>query len=143
MIGNTRLTGPDGEELILLYDHAARLAAEDAADKPFGDLISGAFAGRLGYLGALLYGGLRRNHPRLTLDQAHALIGTAVMEGLLLGLQEGMVKAITASMPKVSESEGANPPKAPGGTGTRSSAPGAKKASTRKPSGGRRPAASQ
>lgn len=143
MIGQSRLTGPSGEELILLYDHAARLAAEDAADKPFSELIDKGFAGRLGYLGALLYGGLRRNHPRLTLDEAHALIGVAVDSGLLLGLQEGMVKAITASMPKPAESEGANPPQAPGGTGTPFSALGVKKASTPKPSGGKPRAASR
>ncbi|NJC06513.1 hypothetical protein GGQ97_002306 [Sphingomonas kaistensis] len=143
MIGQSRLTGPDGEELVLLYDHAARLAAEDAADKPFGDLITGAFAGRLGYLGALLYGGLRRHHPTLTLGQAHDLIGEAVGGDMLLSLQEGMVKAITASMPARDESEEANPPKAPGGTGTRSSAPGAKKGSTPRRSGGRPRAASR
>ncbi len=143
MIGTSLLEGPDGEELILLFDHAARLTSEDAADAPFSKLNDQGFEGRLGYLGALLYGGLRRHHPKLTLAEAHGLVETAANLNLLLALQEGMIKALTASMPAIRGDDEENPPKAPGGTGTPSSAPGAKKASSRKPSGGRRPAASR
>lgn len=140
MIGNTRLTGPDGEDLIILFDHAARLAAEDAADAPLGKVVEGAFNGRLGYMGCLLYGGLRRHHPSLRLADAHRIVEQAIAGEALLGLSEAIMKALEASMPK--KVAGENPPPAPSGTGTPSSAPGAKKGSTRTRSGGKRPAAS-
>lgn len=141
MIGESRLLGPNGEELILLFDHTGRLAVEEAADAPLRKIIDQAFQGRLGYIAALLFGGLRRRHPNLTLADSHAMVEEAVDGGLLLGLQESLVKALEASMPQKVEDE--NPQKAPGGTGTRSSAPGAKKGSRPRTSGGRHPAASR
>lgn len=130
MTGNL-LTGPNGEELILVFDHDGLIAAEDAADKPIVALVDGAFQGRLGYITALLYGGLRRKHPNLTMADTKALMEKARQANSMDALMLGMVKAIEAAMPK--KEANADPQKAPGnGTGTPSSEPGAKKASTRK-----------
>lgn len=142
MLGETRLTGPNGEDLILLFDHAARLAVEDAGDDGMTQLVNGAFSrGRLGHLGCLVYGGLRRHHPALTLADAHGIVARAIENDQLTALQMGVMKALEASMPK--KDEGANPLKAASGIGTHSSPPGAKKVSTRKASGGKPRAASR
>ena len=141
MIGDTRLTGPDGAELILLFDQAGLVAAEDAADKPIAAVIDGAFGGRLGYMAALLYGGLRRHHARYSLDDVHGIIGAARQgEAGIAGLLEGMMKAIEAAMPKRRAEDPLPAPE--NGTGTPSSEPGAKKGSSPTRSGGKPRAAS-
>lgn len=140
MIGTTRLTGPDGEDLILLFDHAGMVVAEDAADKPFDQVVNGAVAGRLGHQAALLLGGLARHHPTFTLAHVHSILAAAREAGTMIGVLEALIKAIEAAMPKRTK---ADPPKAPeSGTGTASSEPGLKKVSTRKASGGTRRASS-
>lgn len=127
----------DGSELTFLFDFPAMIAAEDAADKPFDQVVRGALAGRIGHLGALIHGGLKRLQPGTTLASALALIES---DGEAVG--KAMWPALWSAMPEQKDA-GQNPPKPRGGTGSRSSAAGSRKGSEKKPSGGKRPAASQ
>lgn len=124
-------TALDGRELVFLFDHRGIVAAEKAGDGGFGELLIGMSEGRLGCLTALVYGGLKTNHPEMTPEAAWDLLEA---EGEALGNALG--EAIRASKPgqRALRESGANPPKgAPRqrrrpGTGTRSSARGSKKA---------------
>lgn len=125
--------GPNGEELVLVFDHDGLIAAEDAADRPIKDVVEGAMSGRMGHIGALLYGGLRRNHPKLQLRDARDIVERARLGEMSEALIEGLFRALEKAMPK--RDEEADPQTAPGnGTGTPSSGSGAKKGSPRKAS---------
>ncbi|HEY8593311.1 MAG TPA: hypothetical protein VIL42_10680 [Sphingomicrobium sp.] len=124
-----------GKEYVFLFSFAGIVAAEDAANASFSDLIAGAANSRVGYLAALIYGGLKACQPELTLADVWELMQSE--DGTALGA--AMWPAIEAAMPRRT---GENPQKAGSGTGSRSSPSGAKKSSGRRTSGGKARAAS-
>lgn len=129
----------DEREFTFLFDIEGLIAAENCANQGNDEnaglkqIITGAANGRLGYLVALAYGGLKAYHPDITRTSAWALIDT---DGTALG--KAMWPALFAAMPE----EKGNPPKAGSGNGTRSSPLGSKKVSRKRGSGSRPPAGS-
>lgn len=133
----------DKREFTFLFDIEGLIAAEDCANGVDGNanlqqIIRGAANKRLGYLRALVYGGLKTCHPAITREQAWALIDS---DGKALG--EAFWLALFSALPPQEEAGGdgeANPPigEAAPGTGSRSSPRGSKKASPKKGSGGKR-----
>lgn len=142
-LGDTLFVDRDGREYHLLFDHEGMIAAEDVASRNganlgFKDVVVGSAAGRLGCLRALVYGALRAHHPEVTVAEA---TGMVEREGKPLG--KALFEAMANAAPPPAKGKAANPPKAASGTGTRSSPPGAKRASTRKASSTRPRAASR
>lgn len=136
-----RFVAAGGKEYRFLFDYGGMVAAEDAADATFENVVRGAFNGRLGMLAALVYGGLKRNHPDLTMDDIHTLLDQNSGADSKLGAKMwdalGLAQPLAEDMPP--EAEAGNPPKAAGErTMTRSSPRGRAKASTRTASGGKR-----
>jgi hypothetical protein len=126
----------DGREFTFLFDIEGLIAVEDCANGGAGtanlnQIIAGAANGRIGYLRALVYGGLRANHPQLTRAQAFELIDS---DGEALGV--AMWPALFSAMPEKKEGKpGSRPPKAAGGTGSPSLPHGSRKASRKNVSG--------
>jgi hypothetical protein len=136
----------DGREFTFLFDIDGIIAAEDCANRVEGNaniqqIVAGAMNARMGYLRALIYGGLKSRQPSITRAEAWELVES---DGEKVG--QAMWAALFAAMP-VKEGEaskaGANPPKAAGGTGKRSSPPGSKKASPKPRSASKRRAATR
>lgn len=127
-----------GRELTFLFNHRGIITAEKAADAGFGELLIGMSKGRLGYLCALIQGGLSVCHPEITGEDSWDLMEN---EGEPLAIALG--EALQSAMPK-RVGKGENPPKAGRrGTGTLSSPSGSRKVSTKPGSSTRRRAASQ
>lgn len=131
--GEAPLKLSDGREFVFLLDFDALVEAESAYGKPLPRLMADASQGYVGAVRALLLGGLRRHHPDFTTDEATAIILTDFD-----AVATGMMAAVEAAFPK---SEGREPGNA-GRTGMTSGRAGAKRASTPKPSGGKRRAPS-
>lgn len=132
-------TTRDGRDLTFLFNHRGIIAAEKSGDAGFGELLEGMAKGRLGYLCALIHGGLSVHQPEITAEEAWEL-----MENEGEPLATALGDALKSAMPKRVTGAKANPPKAgKRGTGSRSSPSGSKKGSSRKASGTRRRAASR
>jgi hypothetical protein len=131
--GEAPLKLSDGREFVFHLDFDALIEAEQAYGKPLPRLMADASQGYVGAVRALLIGGLRRHHPDFTTDDAAAIILTDFD-----AVATGMMAAVEAAFPK---SEGREPGNA-GRTGVTSGRAGAKRASTRKPSGSKRRARS-
>lgn len=114
----------DGRDLTFFFNHRGIIAAEKTGDAGFGELLVGMSKGRLGYLHALILGGLSVHHPEISAEEAWDLMES---EGEPLAIALG--DALTSAMPERSAGgKGAGPPKAAKrGTGSRSSPPGSKK----------------
>lgn len=123
----------DGEEYRFLFNHRGLIASERAANGTgIAKLLVGLGESNLGYVGALIQGGLINDRPEMTFDDAWALWeeeGEKVVKA--------MAEALEAAMPLVAKMTGiklrprSGAPKAqttPRGTGTRSSTRGAKQA---------------
>jgi hypothetical protein len=118
-----------GEEYTFLFTHRGLIAAEKSADAGLGKVLQGLSEGRIGFVVALIHGGLVVNHPEMLQEDAWAL-----WEEEGPRLVEAMSEALKAAMPIVQQVlgvAGKNPPKARSGTGTPSSRSGSKKASTK------------
>lgn len=113
----------DGRELTFLFTMEGMIAAENAADAPFAEVVTGAAKARIGHLRALIYGGLKAGGEKVTLAECGEMIER---EGAALG--EALWAALQSAMPEPAKDGEAGPRKAGGGTGTRSSPRGSKKA---------------
>lgn len=103
--GETPLNLSDGRQFILVLDFDALIEAEAVYGKPLLQMMEDANAGFVGAIRAMLYGSLRRKHPKIALSDASAMLmtdGNAV--------QDAVEKAAVAAMP---ETEGKEPGNAP------------------------------
>lgn len=130
MTPETRVyTAKNGDEYRFIFNHRGLIAAEKASDgMGLGKLLAALGEGGYGAVGAFLKGGLTVNHPEITLDDAFDL-----WEEEGPKLVEAMGEALGAAMPTIAKMLGVSPgppkgakPTPPTGTGTRSSARGAK-----------------
>lgn len=131
--GEVPLALPDGRNFTLVVDQEALLEAETAYGKPLPQMLADMGQGFASATRALLWGGLRAKHPDVSLREAGAILFDhgEIVAG-------AMGEAIEAAFPQASaEGNGAGRP-----NGKTSGGNGAKPGSTRKRSGGQRPAAS-
>lgn len=129
-IGQKSYTTNAGTELIFFYDYDALVMVEEKVGRSFGEILDGLRSGkpRLGDLRALIWAGLQRYHPELTLTDAGELV---LSEGIELGAT--MREAMAAAMPEPEPGgRRANPTNARRGNGASSSARGSRRGSTRK-----------
>jgi hypothetical protein len=123
-------------EFVLVLDHEALIEAESLYGKPLAMLMADATLGFAGACRALLYGALRAHHPQVTAREASTLFlenSDAVSAAL--------AEAAEAAFPKSAEGKQDPHPPMRAPAGKRSGASGAKSSSIRKPSSGRRRAA--
>jgi hypothetical protein len=136
-IGRKAYVAEDGRDLVFFYDMDALILVEEAAKCGVKAIFERMLIGdvRLGDLRALIWGGLQRHHPEITLADATALIES---EGEAMGA--AIRDALAAAMPDPKEGrDGQNPPIGKrAGTGKSSTRTGAARGSTRTASGGRR-----
>lgn len=132
--GEIPLTLSDGRELVLVMDMEGMFEAEQLYKQPLEVVFAQAALGLKGALRALLWGMLRAKHPELTPQDV-----TDIVFKELDAVIVAMDRAGEAARAKQSGEgkDGENPP------GTTSGASGAKRGSTRKPSGGQRRARSK
>jgi len=97
---------------------------------------------KIKHMVALMYGGLVQNHPDITEDDALDMVFSGdpgVKKGLLAAIAGAQPPEVTEDDDEADTAGNASAPvAAKGGTGKKSSAPGAKPASTRKASGSKR-----
>lgn len=130
--GEAPLKLKDGREYTLVLDFEALVEAENAFGKPLPIIMAEASQGFMGAIRALLFGALRARQPDITAVEAAGIIMTD-FDAVGAALQA----ATDVAFPKSEGRESGNP------AGTTSGASGAKRASTRKPSGKPRPARSR
>ena len=124
--GEAEFDGSDGKRYKIVLDFYAFAEAEDAADMGVNDLLAAidpkvdpvtkqpTRTPRIKHLGALMYGGLKANHPNITPADAIRVMGSSEEAGAALG------KALEACMPKPDASaEGKEPADPKSGTGTK------------------------
>lgn len=123
----------DGEEYRFLFNHRGLIASERAAGGVgIAKLLSGLAESNLGYVAALIQGGLVSDRPEMTFDDAWGLWeaeGEKVVKAMAEALESAM--PLVAKMTGVKLRPRSGAPKAqttPRGTGTRSSQRGAKAA---------------
>lgn len=112
----------DGKTWVAVYDIAAVCAMEDALDRPAIQIMAQIGMGRVSFTRMGLWVGLRRNHPKLTLDQVSAIMMQIKDRGAADIVSEG----VRAAFPKPEDADGdedgeggdADPPQAPGADGT-------------------------
>ena len=133
--GEAEFVGSDGKRYKIVLDFYAFAEAEDAADMGVNDLLAAidpkvdpatkqpTRTPRIKHLGALMYGGLKANHPHITPADAIRIMGSSEEAGAALG------KALEACMPKPDAStEGKAPASPQPGTGTKRKQTGRAKA---------------
>ena len=112
----------DGRELTLCLDFDALCAIEEVLDRPIVEIFdeleraaSAAKSPRLGTVRALVYGGLRKHHPEITLTEAGDLVANNVS-----ALSQGLSKAQAGGAPraKAEGKKGANPRRSKAAVGT-------------------------
>lgn len=115
----------DGKTWVAVYDIPAICAMEDALDRSAIQIMAQIGMGRVGFIRMALWAGLRRKHPKLTLDQVDEIM--TKIKGR--GAAEIVTEGVRAAFPKPddqddddSDSDGeggdADPPPAPGEDGT-------------------------
>lgn len=111
----------DGQRYTLVMDYNALVEAEDAADKPFPELMRQASAQRIGAVRALFYASLRRHHKLISLSEAGDILSQDAE-----GVAEALAVAIACAFPDdTGDGDSPNPlgqPKPATGSGPRSKA---------------------
>jgi hypothetical protein len=137
-VGEKLYRADNGRDLRFYYDFDALVAVEEAAGRSFKAVLEDMARGEtlLKDLRALIWAGLQKHQPEITLSQAGELVLT---EGQQLGesMREALVAAmpeLKADSPKKGDRDGGNPPQTRGG-GKSSSRTGAKRGSSRAASG--------
>lgn len=133
--GEEVLALSDGREFTLVMDFEALVAAETAYGQPMAILITDWVGGFVGAMRCLLFGCLRTNHRDITLLDAGEII-QADAKAVSVALTAADAKA------QAKPSEDKKPGKARPPRGKISGNSGAKRVSTRKPSGDKRRARS-
>lgn len=132
--GEVPLKLEDGRLLTLVLDMEAFVEAETAYGKPLQQVMADASAGFVGATRALLYGALQAKHPNISLRDASTMFQTD-REAVAVALESAAEAAFPKSTAESAEGNGRP-------AGKNSGANGAKRASTRKPSGKQPPAPS-
>lgn len=129
----------DGVSYTIVLDHNAFAEVEDVLDVNIGELLALlATKQQVRHMRALLFAGLREKHPDITLRDAGNLFSAGKEEAEAIG--RAIAQALEQSLPELKDAaanaaQGAGGAAPLAGTGKRSSAPGRKPASSRKPSG--------
>lgn len=133
--GEVPLTLGDGRAFTLTFNHETLFAAEMAYPFPLHVLLTHLQMERWGAVRAFLFAGLQPKHPEVTLEEC----GKMLLNGEVEAIGKSIIDGLDAAMPEpdVEDKEGANPPSRPR-RGKTSGASGAKRASSRKPSGKQR-----
>lgn len=129
--GEVPLVLADKREFTLVFDMDALIEAEGAYGKPMHQLAADASQGFLGALRAMLYGALRARHPDVALEE----VSDIILEDTL-SVTTALTKALERSMPEPGPSGPAGNARPAPQRGRISGGNGAKRSSTRKPSGG-------
>lgn len=133
--GEADLKLKDGRTLTLVLDFEAYVAAEAAYGKPLAALTIDAATGFVGAMRAMFFGALRSNHLDIDVLEAGRIMSTDAV-----AVEAAMELAAKRAYPEEDKEPGkAESPR----HGKASGASGAKSASTRKPSGGKRRAPSR
>jgi hypothetical protein len=124
--GEVPLKLSDGREFVLVFDMDALVQAEDEYGKPLPQLMQRVQAGFFGAIRVLFWASMQRHQPGTSMAEVNDLL-TEHSDAI-----EQMLKAYEAAMPAgdgAEGKEGGNPRGKPSGSN------GAKRGSSRKPSG--------
>lgn len=127
--GEVPLELSDGTKLTLVFDMEALIEAESAYGKPMHTVLIDASSGFMGAIRAMLYGALRAHHADVSLKDISAMLADNTE-----AIGDALGRAYEAAMPTGSKTSTEG--KARSQAGKTSGASGAKRSSSRKPSGG-------
>lgn len=98
--GEAELRLEDGRSFTLVIDFDGLIEAEQTYGKPMVHLLGDAQQGFLGAQRAILYGGLRRHHPEVTLSEVGNILLAAKGNAV-----QAISTAIDLAMPKPQEGD--------------------------------------